>query len=556
MLRINIYARFIFVMLLLGCKNPSDVDLNNPYDAESAAFISSPDLKTVDISDLRVPRAVSGGIFLNDYGYDVIEKGVCWSTEENPGISDECTEDGSGKSDYQSTLNDLEFNKKYYVRSYAKNKNEVVYGNQIEFNTETVYELKINLIGNGAVDQKILESAKLKQYQGGSLIKLTANPSDDWRFERWQGDVQSLDNPIQINMDQDKNVTAVFEEIVKWKYKTNNAVASSAAIGNDKTLYIGSWDASLHAINPDGSRRWRFQAEDAVISSPAIANDGTIYVGSRDNYLYAISKSGSLKWKYHTSSSVMSSPTIGPDGTIYVGSFDRNLYALNSDGSLKWVFNTGDAIQSSPALSNSGILYVGSWDGSLYAIQSSNGKLVWKFETNGAIVSSPAIGVDGTVYVGSRDHHLYALRSNGSLLWKFRTQDEIFSSSPVIALDGTIYIGSYDNFFYAIDSSGFMKWKFKTNDVIRGSGSIASDGTIYIGSEDGNIYVLNKDGSQIAKIATNGAIFSHPIINTDGTVYVGSDDNFVYAIKLKSHKLMGSAWPAFGQNIKRTGYRE
>ncbi|MCF8336007.1 MAG: PQQ-binding-like beta-propeller repeat protein, partial [Bacteroidales bacterium] len=38
----------------------------------------------------------------------------------------------------------------------------------------------------------------------------------------------------------------------------------------------------------DGNRKWQFIAGDNVYSSPAIGPDNTVYVGSLDNYLYAI----------------------------------------------------------------------------------------------------------------------------------------------------------------------------------------------------------------------------------------------------------------------------
>ena len=67
-------------------------------------------------------------------------------------------------------------------------------------------------------------------------------------------------------------------------------------------------------------------------SSPAIGSDGTVYVGSNDNKLYAINgKSGVKLWEFKTGGSVSSSPAIGPDGTVYVGSHDKKLYAIKTD---------------------------------------------------------------------------------------------------------------------------------------------------------------------------------------------------------------------------------
>ena len=67
-------------------------------------------------------------------------------------------------------------------------------------------------------------------------------------------------------------------------------------------------------------------------SSPAIGTDGTVYVGSNDKKLYAINgKTGVRLWEFITEGAVISSPAIGTDGTVYVGSNDKKLYAIKTD---------------------------------------------------------------------------------------------------------------------------------------------------------------------------------------------------------------------------------
>ena len=67
-------------------------------------------------------------------------------------------------------------------------------------------------------------------------------------------------------------------------------------------------------------------------SSPAIGSDGTVYVGSNDQKLYAINgKTGVKLWEFETGGAVHSSPAIGSDGTVYVGSWDNKLYAIKTD---------------------------------------------------------------------------------------------------------------------------------------------------------------------------------------------------------------------------------
>ena len=82
-----------------------------------------------------------------------------------------------------------------------------------------------------------------------------------------------------------------------------------------------------------GTVLWEFETGDDVFSSPAIGSDGTVYVGSHDNKLYALNgKSGVKLWELKTGDKVStSSPAIGSDGTVYVGSGDKKLYAFKTD---------------------------------------------------------------------------------------------------------------------------------------------------------------------------------------------------------------------------------
>ena len=73
-----------------------------------------------------------------------------------------------------------------------------------------------------------------------------------------------------------------------------------------------------------GSSYGNLKREVLMDSSPAIGSDGTVYVGSYDKKLYAINgKSGVKLWEFETGGAVDSSPAIGSDGTVYVGSNDN-----------------------------------------------------------------------------------------------------------------------------------------------------------------------------------------------------------------------------------------
>jgi len=258
--------------------------------------------------------------------------------------------------------------------------------------------------------------------------------------------------------------------------------------------------------------KWSFTTGSRIYSSPAIGADGTIYVGSIDNNLYAINPDGSQKWSFTTGYCVYSSPAIGADGTIYVGSWDEKFYAINPDGSQKWSFTTGYWVDCHPAIGADGTIYE------------------WSFTTGAKIFSSPAIGVDGTIYVGSWDTNLYAIDPDGMWWTLTLTTGCHVESSPAIGADGTIYVGSWDNNLYAINPDGSQKWSGTTGDVVLSSPTIGADGTIYVGSNDHNLYAINPDGSAKWSVTTGDMVFSSPTIGADGTIYVGSFDGKLYAI--------------------------
>ncbi|UTB32412.1 MAG: PQQ-binding-like beta-propeller repeat protein [Methanobacterium sp. ERen5] len=353
----------------------------------------------------------------------------------------------------------------------------------------------------------------------------------------------SLGNTTQPKFHHDNNNTGQSQytgpqtNTTKWKYKTGDIIFSSPALAADGTVYVGSEDGYLYALNGNGALKWKYQTGGVIYSSPAIAADGTIYLGNciyaknngiNTGYLYAINCDGTLKWKYQTGSSIMtSSPAIGTDGTIYVGSEDDYLYAINSNGTLKWRYQTEKRVISSPAIGTDGTIYVGSDDNYLYAI-NSNGTLKWKYQTGSSIMtSSPALGADGTVYVGSEDDYLYAINSNGTLKWKYQT-GSLGYSSPAIGTDGTIYVGSLEGDLYAINRNGTLKWKYQL--CICSSPVLGADGTVYVGSLGYDLYAINSEGTLKWIYETEHSIYSSPVIDNDNTLYVSSLDTYLYAI--------------------------
>lgn len=72
-------------------------------------------------------------------------------------------------------------------------------------------------------------------------------------------------------------------------FNSEDLFASSPVLAGN-TLYQGSWDGTLYALNPaDGSRKWSYRLPAGIGSSPAISN-GWLYVGCNDGNLYAFTQ--------------------------------------------------------------------------------------------------------------------------------------------------------------------------------------------------------------------------------------------------------------------------
>ena len=325
---------------------------------------------------------------------------------------------------------------------------------------------------------------------------------------------------------------------VKWKFQTNGRVYSSPAVVKG-TVYFGSTDHYLYAVDKDsGALKWKSKTGSGITSSPAVA-DGAVYFGSYDGFFYAVdADTGKLKWKFQTAGErryagkhlhgslpagetmpdpfdfYLSSPVVW-QGKVYFGSGDGNIYALDaSSGKLAWKFATGDVVHASPAIAG-GMLFVGSWDSYFYALDAATGNPKWRFKTgedpdihNQVGIQSSAVAADGVVYFGCRDSNLYALDARtGEKKWVFNNKGSWVIGSPVVR-DGRIYFATSDSaLFYALDAkTGTQVFSLKFHWPMFSSPSIAGN-LLYLGSNEGKLTAIDLTAQKIAWIfQTEGSV--------------------------------------------------
>jgi hypothetical protein len=92
---------------------------------------------TLTVVSITTTTAVSGGNVTGDGGHEVTMRGVCWNTGGEPSLADDHTVDGSGLGVYLSSLAGLESSTEYHVRAYAINEMDTVYGETLDFTTQS-----------------------------------------------------------------------------------------------------------------------------------------------------------------------------------------------------------------------------------------------------------------------------------------------------------------------------------------------------------------------------------------------------------------------------------
>ena len=94
---------------------------------------------------------------------------------------------------------------------------------------------------------------------------------------------------------------------------TNGTTYFYTAFAYDEVANYASGAQDSTTPTSDNKLKWSYTTEGDVKSSPAIDSDGTIYVGSDDGKLYAINPDGTLKWSYTSGGDIESSPAIGSE---------------------------------------------------------------------------------------------------------------------------------------------------------------------------------------------------------------------------------------------------
>ena len=106
----------------------------------SFTTLNLPTLYTFAVSNISFHSATGNGEILDNGVPAITERGICWSTSQNPTLADSHSissipADSLGFGLFSAPITGLEAGTIYYVRAYATNSSGTAYGNQVQFGT-------------------------------------------------------------------------------------------------------------------------------------------------------------------------------------------------------------------------------------------------------------------------------------------------------------------------------------------------------------------------------------------------------------------------------------
>lgn len=132
--------------------------------------LTTPSLTTTAASNISHTTAQGGGNITDDGGSALTARGLCWSTSNNPSLTDAHTNDGTDTGAYVSLLEDMSPATQYFVRAYATNAQGTAYGNEVTFTTNTLALASITTTAVSAISYTTATSGGNVTADNGSPV--------------------------------------------------------------------------------------------------------------------------------------------------------------------------------------------------------------------------------------------------------------------------------------------------------------------------------------------------------------------------------------------------
>jgi uncharacterized protein (TIGR02145 family) len=204
-----------------------------------------PTVTTALVTAVTDDSAQCGGEVLDDGGTQVTQRGVCWSTSQDPTITDDHTVDGSGTGSFVSHISGLTPHREYFVRAYAMNAKGTAYGIQQSFITlladNTMIDYDGNIYPTIAIGSQtwMAKSLNVIHYSDGTPIPHVENQTTWFELEK--------DEKAYCYYNNDEEFGDPYGALYTWAAAMNGAESSTSV------------PSGVQGVCPDG---WHIPSDD------------------------------------------------------------------------------------------------------------------------------------------------------------------------------------------------------------------------------------------------------------------------------------------------------
>jgi hypothetical protein len=188
---------------------------------------------------------------------------------------------------------------------------------------EKQFGVSVEIEGEG--DVEVTPDKELYDY--GDLVSFAAAAADGWTFEGWSGYIESDDNPLLVQIEEDIALNALF---IKNEFPVNIEIFGNGSVEKqpDKNSYYENEEVQITAIPDVG---WTFESWGGDINSTQTEIDVT--VDSTKNY-----SANFIQNKYYITQEITGEGTINmnPEKKYYSYGDVVEVTAISEDG---WIFS-------------------------------------------------------------------------------------------------------------------------------------------------------------------------------------------------------------------------
>ena len=245
------------------------------------------------------------------------------------------------------------------------------------------YNLKINILGEGTVSEEIISSSKNSDYESGTIVRLTAIPSLGYYFTGWSNDVSGDSNPVEININRAKTITAKFEKKsynLEIKVEGEGTVEEEIIETGKSTDYLFGTKVKL---TPKPSEGWDFikwKGDHNGDENPLeiIINKATNITA---NFEYGVFLESVGRWKLKKKKGSELPPIIDQKTLLRNNEYDVYDILFNRDYTFILNTNTGQISGTFDVISNTEIKLIN--QGTISNINVSNNQIEFRINISG-----------------------------------------------------------------------------------------------------------------------------------------------------------------------------